>query len=110
MDRLEDALRAPDVYDEELDVRARAAAPLAYAHTIVDRARALADLPDDLAAPHAGNHINLKRAYDDYAEACEILLAHGEHERAYQVAAAAAEIASALDSVGFTSHLFGSRT
>jgi hypothetical protein len=40
MDRLEDALRAPDVYDEELDVRARAAAPLAYAHTIVDRARA----------------------------------------------------------------------
>jgi hypothetical protein len=110
MDRIENALRALEVYEEELDVRTRKAAPLAYAQTIVDRARALADLPDDLGAPHAGKHVNLRRAYDDYAEACAILLAHGENERAHQVAAAAAEIASELDSVGFTSHLFGSRT
>ena len=108
--RVENTLRALDAYDEALKVRTRATAPLEYANTIANRANARANLPDDLELPQAGNRVNLRLAYDDYAEACEIFLAHGEPDRANLVAGAAAEIAVELDSIGHTSQLFGSRT
>jgi len=108
--RVENTLRALDAYDEALKVRTRTAAPIEYANTIANRANALANLPDDSERPEAGNPANLQRAHDDYAEAHEIFLAYGETGRAHLVAAAAAEIAVDLDSVGQTSQRFGSRT
>jgi len=96
--RVENTLRALDAYDEALKVRTRVAAPVEYANTIANRANALANLPDDLERPHAGNRANLTRALADYAEAGEIFRAYGETGRAQLVAAAAAEVAVELDS------------
>ena len=60
--RIENIVRALDAYDEALKVRTRSAAPLEYANTIANRANAMANLPDDLERPEAGNPGNLERA------------------------------------------------
>jgi hypothetical protein len=90
-------LRALDAYDEALKVRTRATTPLEYANTIANRANALANLPDDVEHPGAGNSGNLARARDAYDEAEQLFAAHGEHEKARLVAAAAAEITRELE-------------
>jgi tetratricopeptide (TPR) repeat protein len=108
--RIANIVRALDAYHEALKVRTRAAAPLEYANTIANRANALANLPDDLEHPGAGNAGNLARARDCYAEAYEILALHGELKKARLVAQALADIELELDSVGQTSSLFGARS
>jgi tetratricopeptide (TPR) repeat protein len=108
--RAENNLRALDAYDEALKVRTLSAAPVEYANTIANRANALANLPDDLERPEAGNRVNLALARDAYAEARDIFASHGEVEKARIVSAAFDEIAAELDSVLNTSSHFGSRT
>jgi tetratricopeptide (TPR) repeat protein len=94
--RVANTLRALDAYDEALKVRTRATTPLEYANTIANRANALANLPDDLEDPAAGNERNLERARAAYAEARDIFVAYGEHERARSVSEALAEIETEL--------------
>ncbi len=93
---LENNLRALDAYDEALKVRTRATTPLEYANTIANKANCLANLPDDVERPEAGNRGNLTQARAYYAEAREIFLAHGELEKARIVAEAAIEIERAI--------------
>jgi len=108
--RVENTLRALDAYDEALKVRTLSAAPVEYANTIANRSNALANLPDDLEHPEAGNRSNLARARDGYAEAREIFTGHGEHEKARLVQVAIDELDADLDSSFNTSHLFGTRS
>jgi len=104
--RVENTLRALDAYDEALKVRTRSAAPLEYANTISNRANALANLPDDVADPGAGNRANLARAVEGYAEARELFATHGEDEKVRLVTAAIDEIAAELESTLAISALF----
>jgi len=104
--RVENTLRALDAYDEALKVRTRSAAPLEYANTISNRANALANLPDDVADPGAGNRANLARAVEGYAEARELFATHGEDEKVQLVTAAIDEIAAELESTLAISALF----
>ncbi len=90
--RVENGFRALDAYDEALRVRTRRDAPLAYANTIANKANCLANLPDDPAAPEAGNPANLRAAAGLYAEARALFEAHGEHAKAAAVAEALAAL------------------
>jgi tetratricopeptide (TPR) repeat protein len=108
--RAENNLRALDAYDEALKVRTLSATPLEYANTISNRANALANVPDDLERPEAGNRRNLELARDSYLEARRIFEDHGEIQKARLVTGAIDEIAAELDSVGDTSSHFGTRS
>ncbi len=90
--RVENALRALDAYDEALKVRTRATTPVEYANTISNRANALANLPDDLERPDAGNPVNLARARAAYLEASDLFAEFGELEKARLVREAAADL------------------
>ncbi len=79
---VENNLRALEAYDEALKVRTREAMPLEYANTVSNRANCLWNMPDDVAAPEAGNRRNQVVARTAYAEARAIFAAHGEVEKA----------------------------
>ena len=89
---VENNLRALDAYGEALRVRRRDTAPLEYANTIANKANCLWNLPDQPDHPERGNRANLAQAKACYAEAREIFMAKGEHERARIVAEAATQI------------------
>ncbi len=93
---VENNLRALDAYDEALKVRTRATTPLEYANTIANKANCLANLPDDVARPEAGNRGNLTQARAYYVEAREIFVAHGEVDKARIVAEAVTDIERAI--------------
>jgi tetratricopeptide (TPR) repeat protein len=89
---VENNLRALDAYDEALKVRTRETTPLEYANTLANRANCLMNLPDDPAAPEAGNRGNLTRARNHLEEACAIFAAHGERTKAEILAEPLAEL------------------
>lgn len=94
--RVENSLRALDAYDEALKVRTLRDMPEAYANTIANKANCLANLPDDLENPEAGNPRNVQEAIALLREAQGIFRQRGEMEKARSVAEAIAEISSAL--------------
>jgi tetratricopeptide (TPR) repeat protein len=94
--RVENSLRALDAYDEALKVRTRRDMPEAYANTIANKANCLANLPDDLENPEAGNPRNVQEAVALLREARGIFQDRGETQKAEQVAEAIAELTSAL--------------
>lgn len=104
--RVENTLRALDAYDEALKVRTLSSTPIEYANTICNRANAVANLPDDLDRPEAGNPRNLVLARDAYAQARQIFLDRGEAQKAAVVTSAIDEIETELESHGHTSTLF----
>ncbi|GMG81482.1 hypothetical protein LNKW23_06950 [Paralimibaculum aggregatum] len=98
--RIENGFRALEAYDAALKVRTARDAPGEYANTIANRANCLANLPDDPAAPEAGNARNIAAALALYAEAREIFERTGEHGKAEAVGGAMAELQSAQASFG----------
>jgi tetratricopeptide (TPR) repeat protein len=94
--RVENSLRALDAYDEALKVRTRRDMPEAYANTIANKANCLANLPDDMENPEAGNPRNVQEAVALLREARGIFQDRGEVQKAEQVAEAIAELTSAL--------------
>jgi tetratricopeptide (TPR) repeat protein len=94
--RAENSLRALDAYDEALRVRTRRDMPEAYANTIANKANCLANLPDDLENPEAGNPRNVQEAVALLREAQGIFQSRGETEKARSVAEAIADLTSAL--------------
>ena len=96
--RVENGFRALDAYDEALKVRTPRAAPGEYANTIANKANCLANLPDDPAAPDAGNPGRLREAVALYREAHAIFAAQGEEEKAASVAEALSELEAELGS------------
>jgi tetratricopeptide (TPR) repeat protein len=94
--RVENSLRALDAYDEALKVRTLRDMPEAYANTIANKANCLANLPDDMENPEAGNPRNVQEAIALMREAQGIFQTRGEAEKARSVAEAIAELSSAL--------------
>ncbi|MCC5963763.1 MAG: hypothetical protein JJU09_11605 [Rhodobacteraceae bacterium] len=94
--RVENSLRALDAYDEALKVRTLRDMPEAYANTIANKANCLANLPDDMENPEAGNPRNVQEAIALMLEAQGIFQTRGEAEKARSVAEAIAELSSAL--------------
>lgn len=81
----ENNLRALAAYDEALKVRSPQDTPLAYAHTVANRANVLANLPDDLEHPEQGNPRHLQQAAAAYQEAEQIFAAYGQQVQAATV-------------------------
>jgi tetratricopeptide (TPR) repeat protein len=94
--RVENCLRALDAYDEALKVRTQRDMPEAYANTIANKANCLANLPDDMENPEAGNPRNVQHAIALLREAQAIFQHRGETAKVQSVAEAIAELASAL--------------
>lgn len=94
--RVENSLRALDAYDEALKVRTLRDMPEAYANTIANKANCLANLPDDLENPEAGNPRHVQEAVALLREAQGIFQQRGEAEKARSVAEAIADLTSAL--------------
>lgn len=94
--RVENSVRALDAYDEALKVRTRRDMPEAYANTIANKANCLANLPDDLENPEAGNPRNVQVAVALLRQAQGIFQERGETEKAGSVAEAIADLTSAL--------------
>ena len=94
--RVENCLRALDAYDEALKVRTLRDMPEAYANTIANKANCLANLPDDLENPEAGNPRHVQEAVALLREAQGIFQQRGEAEKARSVAEAIADLTSAL--------------
>jgi tetratricopeptide (TPR) repeat protein len=94
--RVENSLRALDAYDEALKVRTLRDMPEAYANTIANKANCLANLPDDLENPEAGNPRNVQEAIALMREAQGVFQQRGETEKVRSVAEAIAELSSAL--------------
>ncbi len=94
--RVENSLRALDSYDEALKVRTLRDMPEAYANTIANKANCLANLPDDMENPEAGNPRNVQDAIALLREAQGIFQTRGEAEKARSVAEAIADLSSAL--------------
>src|SRR5262249_30181593 len=92
----ENRRRALAAYDEALKVRTRGDMPLEYANTIANRAACLWGLPDDEAAPAAGNLHNLRQARHLLSEALEIFGQHGELDKVAAVSESLADIAAEL--------------
>ena len=92
--RVENSLRALDAYDEALKVRTARDMPAEYANTIANKANCLANLPDDLEHPEAGNPENLTAALGLYEDARQLFQQLGEAEKAAAVQAAIEEIAA----------------
>ena len=80
---LENLQRAVTAYDEALKVRNRPAIrPLAYAHTIANRANAILQLPDSSDRPEKGNPRYQEQAAAHYREAEEIFATYGQMAQA----------------------------
>jgi tetratricopeptide (TPR) repeat protein len=94
--RVENCLRALDAYDEALKVRTLRDMPEAYANTIANKANCLANLPDDLENPEAGNPRHVQEAVALLREAQGIFHQRGEAEKARSVAEAIADLTAAL--------------
>jgi len=94
--RVENGFRALQAYDEALKVRNSRDTPGEYANTIANKANCLANLPDDPAAPEAGNAANIAAARDLYTEALGIFQATGEVAKAETVLEAIAELSEPL--------------
>ncbi|MBP0017216.1 MAG: hypothetical protein J7647_06605 [Cyanobacteria bacterium SBLK] len=75
---LDNLQRAVSAYDEALKVRTPRDMPLAYAHTIANRANAILQLPDSLEQPEQGNPRYQQQAVAHYREAEEIFAAWGQ--------------------------------
>ncbi|NER81988.1 MAG: hypothetical protein F6K42_20990 [Leptolyngbya sp. SIO1D8] len=78
-------LRALTAYDEALKVRTAEDTPLAYAHTIANRANVLVNLPDDLEHPEQGNQRHLQQAVAHYQKAEQLFLAYDQLSQAEAV-------------------------
>ena len=79
-------------YDEALKVRNARATPAEYANTIANKANCLLNLPDDPAAPEAGNAANCAAAGALLREAQQIFDRLGEVEKAAMVAQAVMDL------------------
>ena len=79
---LENLQRAVTAYDEALKVRTPRDTPLAYAHTIANRANAILQLPDSLEQPEKGNLRHQRQAAAHYQEAEEIFASWGQMAQA----------------------------
>ena len=98
---VENNLRALAAYDEALKVRTAEDTPLAYAHTLANRANVLANLPDDLDHPERGNPRYLQQAEAHYQEAERIFAAYGQFVQAETVRQACAALSQfAVEAVG----------
>ncbi|MEM8604513.1 MAG: hypothetical protein AAGF24_11845 [Cyanobacteria bacterium P01_H01_bin.121] len=82
---LENNLRAIAAYDEALKVRTAQDTPLAFAHTIANRANVLTHMPDDPEQPEQGNPRNLRQAQLHYQEAEQIFRTYGQLAQAETV-------------------------
>ena len=91
--RVENGFRALEAYEEALKVRTPRDMPGEYANTIANKANCLLNLPDDPAAPDAGNPDHLAEAQKLYTEAHAIFEHAGEFDKAATVAEALAELA-----------------
>ncbi|MEO1144601.1 MAG: hypothetical protein AAFY26_03255 [Cyanobacteria bacterium J06638_22] len=78
-------LRALAAYDEALKVRTAQDTPLAYAHTLANRANVLVNLPDDLENPEQGNSKHLEQAKAHYQEVEGIFMTYGQISQAETV-------------------------
>ena len=78
-------LRALAAYDEALKVRTAQDTPLAYAHTLANRANVLVNLPDDLENPEQGNSEHLEQAKAHYQEVEGIFMTYGQISQAETV-------------------------
>lgn len=78
-------LRALAAYDEALKVRTAQDTPLAYAHTLANRANVLVNLPDDLEHPENGNQQHVKQAETHYREVEDIFMGYGQVSQAETV-------------------------
>ncbi len=94
--RIENGFRALEAYDEALRVRTLEDAPSEYANTIANKANCLANLPDDPAAPDAGNPEHLKAAIALYGEAASVFDQTGEVHKAQTVRDAISELQAEL--------------
>lgn len=92
--RVENGFRALEAYEEALKVRTPRDMPGEYANTIANKANCLTNLPDDPAAPEAGNPDHLAEAEKLYTEAHAIFEHAGEFDKAATVAGALAELAT----------------
>ncbi len=70
--------------------------PESYANTIANKANCLANLPDDLENPEAGNSRHVQEAVALLREAQRIFQQRGEGEKARSVAEAIVDLTSAL--------------
>ncbi|MCG8365699.1 MAG: hypothetical protein MJA27_20505 [Pseudanabaenales cyanobacterium] len=75
-------LRALAAYDQALKVRTAEDTPLAYAHTLANRANVLVNLPDDLEQAEQGNQRHVQQAKAHYREAEQIFAAYGQFSQA----------------------------
>ena len=78
-------LRALTAYDEALKVRTAQDTPLAYAHTLANRANVLVNLPDSLDNPEGGNQQHLQQAEAHYREVEQIFVTYGQVSQAETV-------------------------
>ena len=81
----ENNLRALAAYDEALKVRTPQDTPLAYAHTVANRANVLVNLPDDPEHPEQGNARHVQAAIAHYQEAEQLFMAYGQVAQAETV-------------------------
>ena len=79
---IDNNLRALAAYDEALKVRTAQDTPLAYAHTLANRANVLVNLPNDLDHPERGNQQHIQQAKAHYHEAAQIFAAYGQFSQA----------------------------
>ena len=96
--RVENGFRALEAYDEAMRVRTVSDTPLEYANTISNKANCLANLPDDLTAPEAGNPKNLNAAISLYKEALGLFQKFGELQKVEAVSAAILDLENELPS------------
>lgn len=96
--RVENGFRALEAYDEAMRVRTVADTPLEYANTISNKANCLANLPDDPAAPEAGNPDNINTAIALYKEALGLFQQFGEIQKAQAVSTAILELETEINS------------
>lgn len=75
---IENSYRAVLACNEALKVRNPKDTPLEYADTLANKAKALANLPDNQRCPEQGNLSNLRQALSYYREAIEIFRQHNQ--------------------------------
>lgn len=92
-------LRALTAYDEALKVRTAQDTPLAYAHTLANRANVLVNLPDDLEKPEGGNQQHLEQAAAHYQEVEQIFSTYGQFSQAQSVRQAREALSQAIAEV-----------
>ncbi|MDE2017541.1 MAG: hypothetical protein KGI57_07545, partial [Hyphomicrobiales bacterium] len=94
---VENGFRAIEAYREALKVRNARDMPREYANTVANMANCLAGLPDDPADETSGNAANLREARSLLGEALAIFRAHGETDKASEVASVLAAIDADLE-------------